>query len=97
MLTSYHVKQTKFVYPLIVFAHCWSRLSLLGKMNNLNILTALFIMVASVEADEPPKKGADILGSWQSVEVWDAGVKREAESVKQLQIEFRDDKFVVRL
>ena len=66
-------------------------------MNILNTLTALFIIAASVEANEPPKKGADLQGTWQGVEVWDAKVTRNAESVKRLQIEFRDDKFVVRL
>lgn len=69
----------------------------LGKMNILNTLAALFIIAASVEANEPPKEGADLQGTWQGVEVWDAKVKRDAESVKQLQIEFRRGKFVVRL
>lgn len=69
----------------------------LSKMKILNTITALFIIAASVEANEPPKKGVDLQGVWQGVEIWDAKVKRDAESVKRLQIEFRDDKFVVRL
>lgn len=54
-------------------------------------------MAASVNASEPPKKGADLQGTWQGVEVWDAKVKRDAESVKRMEIEFQGDKFVVRL
>lgn len=69
----------------------------LAKMNLLKTLPALlFIIATSAEADEPPKKGAGLQGTWQGVEIWDAEVKRDAESVKLLQIEFRGDKFVVR-
>ena len=43
-----------------------------------------------------PIEGAGLQGTWQGVEVWDAGEKRTAEPAKFLQITFRGDQFVVR-
>lgn len=65
-------------------------------MKILSTLSALFIVAALVEASEPPKKGADLQGTWQGVEVWDAGKKRTDEPAKLLQMKFRGDQFVVR-
>ena len=57
---------------------------------------AVLAMPVMAGADEPPKKGADLQGTWQGVEVWDAGKKRASEPAKLLTIKFQDDRFEVR-